>query len=142
MYTHNCSIALCLGLPGLDSTRRNIHPLTQKKHSPTHTHPDHRTSFINFLHLLRFTAISIYVLGSPLSKPLSSGSLWSSSWSGTLYFILHAFLHPITIFFSCNSMVIYKHILSRCLEQYVVLAGSRIKSGIEFQAIGPATENA
>ena len=23
----------------------------QKKHSPTHTHPDHRTSFINFLHL-------------------------------------------------------------------------------------------
>jgi len=24
----------------------------QKKHSPTHTHPDHRTSFINFLHLL------------------------------------------------------------------------------------------
>ena len=24
----------------------------EKKHSPTHTHPDHRTSFINFLHLL------------------------------------------------------------------------------------------
>ena len=23
----------------------------QKKHSPTHTHPDHRTSFIIFLHL-------------------------------------------------------------------------------------------
>ena len=23
----------------------------QKKHSPTHTHPDHRTSFLNFLHL-------------------------------------------------------------------------------------------
>ena len=26
----------------------------QKKHSLTHTHPDHQTSFINFLHLLRF----------------------------------------------------------------------------------------
>jgi len=25
----------------------------QKKHSPTHTHPDHRTSFITFLHLQR-----------------------------------------------------------------------------------------
>ena len=24
----------------------------QKKHSPTHTHPDHWTSFINFLHIL------------------------------------------------------------------------------------------
>ena len=30
----------------------------QKKHSPTHTHPDHRASFINFLHLLRFIASS------------------------------------------------------------------------------------
>ena len=28
----------------------------QKKHSPTHTHPDHWTSFINFLHLLRSIA--------------------------------------------------------------------------------------
>jgi len=27
----------------------------QKKHSPTHTHPDHQTSFINFLHLLKST---------------------------------------------------------------------------------------
>ena len=27
----------------------------QKKHSPTHTHPDHRTSFIIFLHLQRST---------------------------------------------------------------------------------------
>ena len=28
----------------------------QKKHSPTHTHPDHRTSFIIFLHLQRSMA--------------------------------------------------------------------------------------
>jgi len=34
----------------------------QKKHSPTHTHPDHRTSFINFLHLLRSTASSMFSL--------------------------------------------------------------------------------
>ena len=34
----------------------------QKKHSPTHTHPDHQTSFINFLHLLWSTASSVFSL--------------------------------------------------------------------------------
>jgi len=34
----------------------------QKKHSPTHTHPDHRTSFINFLHLLWSIASSVFSL--------------------------------------------------------------------------------
>ena len=34
----------------------------QKKHSPSHTHPDRRTSFINFLHLLRSTASSLFSL--------------------------------------------------------------------------------
>jgi len=37
-----------------------------------------------------------------LSDNLSPGPLWSSSWSLTLYFIHHAFLHPIIIF--CLSM--------------------------------------
>ena len=68
----------------------------QKKHSPTHTHPDHRTSFIIFLHLqgsilfVHFTCLAV----------LSPGPLWSSSWSWTLNFILHTFLHPIIIFLS------------------------------------------
>ena len=35
-----------------------------------------------------------------LSDNLSPGPLWSSSWCCTLYFILHAFLHPVIIFFS------------------------------------------
>ena len=34
----------------------------QKKHSPTHTHPNHQTSFINFLHLLRSIASSLFNL--------------------------------------------------------------------------------
>jgi len=34
----------------------------QKKHSPTHTHPDQRTSFITFLHLQRSTASSLFSL--------------------------------------------------------------------------------
>ena len=62
----------------------------QKKHSHTHTHPDHRTSFIHSVH---FTCLTV------LSYNLSPGPLWSSSWSWTLNFILHTFLHPIIIFF-------------------------------------------
>jgi len=45
----------------------------QKKHSPTHTHPDHQTSFINFLHLLRSIASSVFSLRawqSSLTTPL------------------------------------------------------------------------
>jgi len=34
----------------------------QKKHSPTHTHPVRQTSFINFLHLLRSIASSLFNL--------------------------------------------------------------------------------
>jgi len=34
----------------------------QTEHSPTHTHPDHQTSFINFLHLLRSIASSSFKL--------------------------------------------------------------------------------
>ena len=34
----------------------------QKKHSPTHTHPNHRTSFINFLHFLQSIASSLFSL--------------------------------------------------------------------------------
>ena len=49
----------------------------QKKHSPTHTHPDHRTSFIIFLtyndpwHPL----CSVYELDNPLRQHLSRSSL-------------------------------------------------------------------
>ena len=35
-----------------------------------------------------------------------------------------------------------KYVLTRRLKQSVLLVGSRIKSGGEFQASGPATENA
>ena len=34
----------------------------QRKHSPTHTHPDHRASFIIFLHLQRSMASSLFNL--------------------------------------------------------------------------------
>ena len=66
----------------------------QKKHSPTHTHPDHQTHFINFLHLLRSIASSLFSLRawqSFFTTSLCRSSL-ITSWSGTLYFILHTFL--------------------------------------------------
>jgi len=34
----------------------------QKKHSPAHTHPGQRTSFITFLHLQRSTVSSLFSL--------------------------------------------------------------------------------
>jgi len=44
----------------------------QKKHSPTHTHPDHRTSYINFLHLPQSIAFSLFNLRA-------SQSFWTTS---------------------------------------------------------------
>ena len=49
----------------------------QKKHSPTHTHPDHRTSFIIFLHLQRSMASSLFSLRA-----------WQSSWTTSLQVLL------------------------------------------------------
>jgi len=49
LHTDDRLTALCPGLPGLH----------RKKHSPTHTHRDHQTSFINFLHLLQSIASSL-----------------------------------------------------------------------------------
>ena len=73
----------------------------QKKHSLTHTHPDHRTSFFIFLHLQRSMAPTLFILHARQSSyNLTPGPFWSSSWTWTLNFILHTFLHPIIIFFS------------------------------------------
>ena len=47
---------------GLWSGTTRVGRVPHKKHSPTHTHPDHQTSFINFLHLLRSTASSVLSL--------------------------------------------------------------------------------
>jgi len=74
----------------------------QMKQSPRHTLPDHQTSFINFLHLVRSTASSLFSLCACQSFSTTSVrvlfGLSLGSW--TLYFILHTFLHPTIIFFS------------------------------------------
>ena len=70
----------------------------QKKHSPTHTHPGHRTSFINFLYLLRSIASSVFSLHAWQSCWTASPQvLFGLSLSWILYFILREFLHPVII---------------------------------------------
>jgi len=66
----------------------------QKKHSLTHTYPDHQPSFISFLHLLRPIALSIpssiYVLDTLFVQLLSKFSL--------VYLLLwHIPLHTLNI---------------------------------------------
>jgi len=60
-HTHNCLTA--------GTTRVGRY---QKKHSPTHTHRDHWTSFISFLHLLRSIASSLFSLRDRLSSLTTS----------------------------------------------------------------------
>ena len=55
-HTHNRLTAFC---PGLLSGTTRVGRY-QKKHSPTHTHPDHRTSFIVFLQ--RSMASTLFIL--------------------------------------------------------------------------------
>ena len=51
-------------------------------------------TMIHSILFIQFTCLTV------LFHNLSPGPLWSSSWSWTLYFILHAFLHLIIIIFS------------------------------------------
>ena len=55
--------------------------------------------------LVQFTCLTVFF------HNLSPGPLWSSSWSGTLYFILHAFLNPIIIFFSQHMPIPWQPVL-------------------------------
>ena len=64
--------------------------LFQKKHSPTHTHRGHQSSLICFIHLRGSMASSLFNLRAWQSffHNLSPSFLWSTSWPGTLHFIL------------------------------------------------------
>jgi len=68
----------------------------ENKHSRTHTHPDPPdilyqlppSAMIHRIIFVQFTCLTI------LFDNLSPGPLWSSSWSGTLYFILPCMSSP------------------------------------------------
>ena len=85
MYTTILRLWILSGTTGVS--------LCQKKHIPTHTYRGHQSSLISFLHLLRFMSSSLFNLHawqsvSTISVP---SFLRSTSWPGTLHFILHTF---------------------------------------------------
>ena len=93
-HTHNHLTAFVRDNPGRpvpEETLTHSHP-TWSLDILYHLAPFTTIHGILFVHFTCFT-----ILSDNLSPP---GPLWSSSWSWTLNFILHAFLHPIIIIFS------------------------------------------
>jgi len=83
----------------------------QKKHSSTHTCCAHQLSLNCFLHVLQSMASSLFNLRAWQSfSTIFPSFLWSTSWSGTLHFILHTFLHPIIVFF----FAAHAHTIATC----------------------------
>ena len=89
---HNCLTALCPGIPGWAGTRRNIHPLTSILITK---HPLSTSSMYCNPHKLN-KLFNLHAWQSFTTTSLRSALVFS--WSGTLYLILHTFLHPIIIF--------------------------------------------
>ena len=70
-HTHACTHTHTQPFNGLLSGTTRVGRY-QKKHSPTHTHPDRRTSFITFLHLQRSMASSLFSLRAWQSSQTTS----------------------------------------------------------------------
>jgi len=68
---------------------------------------------IHSIFLVQFTYLAV------LFHNLCPGPLWSCSCSGTPYFILHTFLHPIVIFFSQHMPIPLQTVLLKH-ENYVI----------------------
>jgi len=95
-HTHTTVLRLfgfCPRQPGWASTRRNIHPLTL---IVVINHP-YLLSPSTMIHGILSVQSSCFTV---FFHNLSPSFLWSTSWPGTLHFILHTFLHTIIIFFS------------------------------------------
>ena len=86
----------------------------QMKQSPRHTLPDHQTSFINFLHLVRSTASSLFSLCACQSfpQPRSGSSLvFLLGLEPSTSYSIHFFTQPSS---SIRSTCPYKHSLFCC----------------------------
>jgi len=55
-------------------------------------YPFHQSTMIHSILPVQFMCLTV------LLHDLSPGPLWSASWSGTLHFILHTFIHPVFVF--------------------------------------------
>jgi len=108
-------MALCPELPGWASTRR--------KHSPTHTYPNHQPSFICFLHLLRSIASSpfnLHAWQTFRTTTLQSSLVYLLVWHPPL----HKFLHPITVSFSKHMPIPLQPVVSRLCHLILVSLNS------------------
>jgi len=95
----------CLGQPRCASTSRNIHPLTPVM---VIRHP---LSAYCIYYDPWHPPCSVYMPDNFLHN-LCPSFIWSMSWPGNLYFILHTFPHPIIAFF--HSTCPYYHNLFCC----------------------------
>jgi len=77
----------------------------QKKHSPTHTYPDHQPSLISFLHLLH--PRSIYMLDSLFAQPPSKSSLVYLGLEPFTPHSIHFFTQSLSSF--CNTCPYYQN---------------------------------
>ena len=85
-------MSLCPGLPGRPVPEETFtHSRPSWSSDIPYQLPPSSTIYTVFL--VQFTCLTF------LFHNLFPGPVWSSSWSGALYFILHAFLHPIIISF-------------------------------------------
>ena len=95
-YTHTTVLRLC-GIcprqPGWAGTRRNIHPLTLIV-VINHRNLLSPSTMIHGIIRIQSTCCTVFF------HNLSPSFLWSTSWSGTLHFILYTFVHLIIVFFS------------------------------------------
>ena len=85
--------ALCQGLPGWDSIRRNIHQSQRVNQSSIILYLLPPSIVIHGILLVQFTCLTVSL------HNLCPSFLWSTSWSGTLHFILNTFLHAIIVLF-------------------------------------------
>ena len=92
MHTHNHLTALCTGLPGWASTRRNIHPLTSIL-IIRHPFQLPSSTMIHSVLLVQSACLT------DLFHNLSQGPLWSfsCSWTSTSYSIHSFFSHHMSI---------------------------------------------
>jgi len=99
--------------PGWAGTRRNIHPLTP---IVVISHPlsDSSIYYDHGILPVQFTCLTFFF------HNLSPSFLWSTSWPGTLNFIIHTLFHPIIVFFSQHSPIRNIYALTRyyksCLQ--------------------------
>jgi len=93
LHNRFTAFGFCPGQPGWAGTRRNIHPLAPIM---VINHPLSASSiYYDPWHPL----CSIYVPDTVFFCNVSLSFLWSTSWPGSLRFILHTFLHPVIVFF-------------------------------------------